>query len=93
MGLGVAILPRRLAATELARGELVAIRVPELKMRRQLRLVHRRTGPHSHATDAFIAVAHELKTENPEFRIQKEPAPRPMPHAPRPGNLEPTHVR
>ena len=61
MGLGVAILPQRLAAAEVARGELVAIRVPELTMRRQLRLVHRRTGPHSHATSAFIAVAQELR--------------------------------
>ena len=61
MGLGVAILPRRVAATELFRGDLVAIRISELTMRRQLRLVHRRTGPHSHATGAFIAVAQEVR--------------------------------
>jgi DNA-binding transcriptional LysR family regulator len=60
MGLGVAILPRRLAFTELARRELVAIRIPELHMRRQLRLVHRQTAGHSHAAREFIAVAHEF---------------------------------
>jgi len=57
MGLGFAILPRRLASTEIARRELAAIRIPELRMRRQLRLVHRRAGAHSHATREFINVA------------------------------------
>jgi DNA-binding transcriptional LysR family regulator len=64
MGLGVAILPRRLAFTELARRELVAIRIPELHMRRQLRLVHRQTDGHSHAAREFIAVAHEFAREH-----------------------------
>ncbi len=60
MGLGVAILPRRLAFTEIARRELIAIRIPELHMRRQLRLVHRHATAHSHAAREFIAVAHEF---------------------------------
>lgn len=59
MGLGVAILPRRLASTEIAQKELVAVRIPELRMRRRLRLVHRRSGAHSHAAREFIAVAQE----------------------------------
>lgn len=60
MGLGLAILPRRCAVTEIARGELVAVRIPELKLRRQLRLVFRKAGAHSHAAREFLAVAQEL---------------------------------
>jgi DNA-binding transcriptional LysR family regulator len=63
MGLGVAILPRRCAVAELAREELIAVRVPELKLRRNLRLVFRRTGDHSHAASAFLAVATEMSGE------------------------------
>lgn len=57
MGLGLAILPRRLAATEIARKEVAAVRIPELRMRRQMRLVHRSAGIPSHATQEFLAVA------------------------------------
>jgi len=55
MGVGVAVLPRRCALTEIARGQLVAIRVPGLSARRQVRLVFRR-GELSHAADAFLEV-------------------------------------
>ncbi len=65
MGLGVAILPRRCAVAEIARGELVAVRVPELKLRRSLRLVYRRSGDHSHAAQAFLAVATEMAGQKP----------------------------
>lgn len=57
MGLGVALLPRRCAKGELARGELVEIRVPELRSPRQVRLVYRREGGLSHAAEAFLEVA------------------------------------
>lgn len=59
MGLGVAILPRRCAMGELAHGELVAVRIPEVRMRRQLRLVYRRTGERSRAAAEFLAAAEE----------------------------------
>lgn len=59
MRLGVAILPRRLASTEIAQRELIAVRIPELRMRRRLRLVYRKSGAHSHAAREFIAVAQE----------------------------------
>jgi len=59
IGLGVAVLPRRCALAELARKELVAVSVPELKLRRSLRLVYRKTGGHSHAAHEFLRVAHE----------------------------------
>jgi DNA-binding transcriptional LysR family regulator len=57
MGLGVALLPRRCAQGEVSRGQLVAVRVPELRSPRQMRVIYRRDGPRSHAADAFLAVA------------------------------------
>jgi DNA-binding transcriptional LysR family regulator len=57
MGLGVALLPRRCAQGELGRGDLVAVRVPELRSPRQVRLVYRRAGDLSHAARAFLDIA------------------------------------
>lgn len=54
MGVGVAVLPRRCALTEIERGHLVAVKVPELKARRVVRFVFRRTGELSHAAAAFM---------------------------------------
>jgi DNA-binding transcriptional LysR family regulator len=59
MGMGVALLPRRCAQKEIARGQLVAVRVPELRSPRELRLIHRREGVRSHAAKAFLAAARE----------------------------------
>ena len=57
MGLGVALLPQRCARTELARGQLAAVRVPQLRLPRQVRLVYRRSGEMSHAATAFLDAA------------------------------------
>jgi len=54
MGVGVAVLPRRCALTEIERGSLVAVKVPELKASRLVRFVFRRTGELSHAAAAFL---------------------------------------
>ncbi|MBA2303022.1 MAG: LysR family transcriptional regulator [Acidobacteria bacterium] len=54
MGVGVAVLPRRCALTEIERGSLVAVKVPELKASRVVRFVFRRTGELSHAAAAFL---------------------------------------
>jgi DNA-binding transcriptional LysR family regulator len=56
--LGVALLPRRCAITEIAAGRLVAVPVTGLSRRRQLTLVCRRAH-RSHAAVAFLAVAQE----------------------------------
>jgi DNA-binding transcriptional LysR family regulator len=56
MGLGVALLPRRCAQGEIARGQLAEIRVPELRSPRQLRFVYRKAGDRSHAAEAFLTV-------------------------------------
>ncbi len=59
MRLGVALLPRRVALSELASGQLVAVRVAQLRLPRHLRLVHRRGGEMSHAAEAFLAIGRE----------------------------------
>ena len=60
MGLGVALLPRRCAQGEIARGQLVEVRVPELRSPRQMRFVYRRDGELSHAAQAFLDVARRV---------------------------------
>jgi DNA-binding transcriptional LysR family regulator len=54
MELGVALLPRRCAALEIARGELVALALPEIRLTRQVRLVFRQASERSHAAAAFL---------------------------------------
>ena len=54
MGLGVAVLPRRCALTEIERGDLVAVKVPDLSGRQVVRFVYRKTGEMSHAAAAFL---------------------------------------
>jgi DNA-binding transcriptional LysR family regulator len=56
--LGVALLPRRCAITEIASGRLVAVPVAGISRRRQLMLVCRKAH-RSHAANAFLAVAQE----------------------------------
>jgi DNA-binding transcriptional LysR family regulator len=57
MQLGVALLPRRCAEAEIGRGELVALGIPDIRLRRQVRLVYRSDGERSHASTAFLAIA------------------------------------
>ncbi len=54
MGNGVALVPHLTVARELETGELVAVSVAELEMKRVLRLVHRRQGTLSYAATAFL---------------------------------------
>jgi DNA-binding transcriptional LysR family regulator len=59
MGIGVALLPRRCALAEIARGHLAAVKVPELGATRQVRLVFRRAGERTHAAEAFLSLTAE----------------------------------
>ena len=54
MNLGVALLPRRCALSEIAGRQLVAVRVPQLRAPLDLRLIYRKTGESSHAAEAFL---------------------------------------
>jgi len=58
-GLGVALMPRRAAELEIARGSLVAIEVPEMRLARSILLIHRKGASLSHAAHAFLACVGE----------------------------------
>ncbi|MFN2447945.1 MAG: LysR family transcriptional regulator [Vicinamibacterales bacterium] len=55
-GHGVALLPAIAVESEVARGELVRVRAPELSFERRVRLVYRRGAALSHAARAFLHV-------------------------------------
>jgi DNA-binding transcriptional LysR family regulator len=63
MQLGVALLPRRCAESEIERGELVGLAMPEIRLKRQVRMVYRRAGERSHASTAFLTVVEEAREE------------------------------
>jgi DNA-binding transcriptional LysR family regulator len=56
-GHGVALLPAIAVEAEVARGDLIRVRVLELGFERPVRLIWRTEGPLSHAASAFLAVA------------------------------------
>jgi DNA-binding transcriptional LysR family regulator len=67
MQMGVALLPRRCAESEIARGELMALAMPEVRLRRQIRLIFRKNGERSHAANAFLALIEETRShEEPQ---------------------------
>jgi molybdate transport repressor ModE-like protein len=55
--MGVALLPRRCAVSELALQQLAAVRVADLRIPRHVRLVYRQAGERSHAAAAFLELA------------------------------------
>src|SRR3954467_8416356 len=75
MNLGVALLPRRCAITEIARGTLVTTTVPQLRLPRHLRLIYRQAGELSHAAQQFLAIArkHE-QAEHPVVEAEQPAA-------------------
>jgi DNA-binding transcriptional LysR family regulator len=73
MGNGVALVPHLTVARELETGELVAITVTELELKRVLRLAHRRHGALSYAATAFLQTVRALAKRNgPPFYYQLE---------------------
>src|SRR5215831_3284161 len=62
MKLGVAMLPRRCAITEIASGRLVAVPVAGVSRKRQVMIVCRKVH-RSHASEAFLNVAQEQGTQ------------------------------
>lgn len=63
MGNGVALVPGLTVRDELARGELVQVQVPELRIDRQLLLIHRRNAVLSHAAQAFLKCVKAIAVE------------------------------
>jgi DNA-binding transcriptional LysR family regulator len=72
-GNGVALLPAVAVESELAKGELMRVLVPELAFERPVRLVYRTGGTLSQSARAFLAVAeaHAAKRRG-RFAFQRE---------------------
>lgn len=75
MGNGVALVPRLTVAREIETGELVAVSVAELEIKRVLRLIHRRQGTLSYAATAFLESVRALaRAQGPPFYYHVEKA-------------------
>jgi DNA-binding transcriptional LysR family regulator len=75
-GNGVALVPGLTVQPELARGELVQVAVPELKITRRLWLVHRARAAHSHAGVAFLDIVRAVVADRGHpflFRAEQTP--------------------
>jgi DNA-binding transcriptional LysR family regulator len=72
-GNGVALLPAIAVESELARGELMRVLVPELAFERPVRLVYRSAGSLSQSAKAFLAVAEaHAASHQGRFAFQRE---------------------
>ncbi len=58
-GVGIALVPRLTARSEIADGRLVGLSVKELKLERTLHIVYRRNSVLSHAAAEFLRIAQE----------------------------------
>jgi DNA-binding transcriptional LysR family regulator len=75
-GNGVALVPGLTVQPELARGELVQVAVPDLKIARRLWLVHRSRATLSHAGVAFLEIVRTIATDRGHpfaFRTEQPP--------------------
>jgi DNA-binding transcriptional LysR family regulator len=75
-GNGVALVPGLTVQPELARGELVQVAVPELKIARRLWLVHRQGASLSHAGAAFLEIVKNIAADHSHpfaFRAEQPP--------------------
>ena len=57
--MGVALVPRLTAQTEIERGLLVGLNVKEMRLERKLHLIYRKGASLSHAAKAFLRVARD----------------------------------
>lgn len=59
-GVGVALVPRLTAQSEIDSGQLIALSVKEMKFERKLNIIYRRNSELSHAARAFLKIAKEI---------------------------------
>lgn len=62
-GAGVALIPRLTAIDEIARRQVVALTVREMRLERRLHIIYRKGTTLSHAARAFLKVAQSLQEE------------------------------
>jgi DNA-binding transcriptional LysR family regulator len=58
--MGVALIPRMAAQTEIKLGQIVALKVSEMRLERKLYLIHRKGAKLSHAARAFLNIAQQI---------------------------------
>jgi DNA-binding transcriptional LysR family regulator len=58
--MGVALIPRMAAQTEIKLGQIVALKVNEMRLERKLYLIHRKGAKLSHAARAFLNIAQQV---------------------------------
>jgi DNA-binding transcriptional LysR family regulator len=61
--MGVALVPKLTAQTEMARGQLAGVSVKEMRLERRLHLIYRKGATLSHAAKAFLRVARGTQDE------------------------------
>lgn len=61
-GMGVALVPRLTAQSEIARKQVVAVTVREMRLERSIYLIYRKGATLSHAARAFLRVAREKRS-------------------------------
>ncbi len=61
---GVALVPKLTAQSEIDNGQLFALAVKELKLERQLHFIYRRNSVLSHAAKVFLQLANETVSES-----------------------------
>ena len=64
-GMGVALLPRRTALSEIEAGRLAATILPELRRPRDLRLLYRAAGNFGNSAHAFLELVKTVRAQNP----------------------------
>jgi DNA-binding transcriptional LysR family regulator len=62
-GMGVALVPRLTAQTEIVRKQVVALTVREMRLERSIHLIYRKGAVLSHAARAFLRVAREKRSD------------------------------
>jgi len=68
-GLGVALMPRRVAQAEIARGDLAALTVREMRFERTIFAAYRQGADLSEAARAFLACAREAAVRAPGLAL------------------------
>lgn len=63
--MGVALVPRLTAQTEIERGLVAGLTVKEMRLERKLHLIYRKGATLSHAAKAFLRVARETDNKKP----------------------------
>jgi DNA-binding transcriptional LysR family regulator len=76
-GLGVALMPRRVAEAEIGRGDVVALTVREMRFRRPIYVAYRAGADLSQAVRAFLACAKASPTDDEHAARPRRRARRP----------------